>query len=75
MPLVSGLEVLASIRADPALRPLRVYVLTSSDEQRDRETAGALGIEGYLVKPARPAALAPILSTLPLASVNGATVR
>lgn len=64
MPLVSGLEVLAAIQADSTLKGLRVYILTSSDEQRDRESTTALGAKGYLVKPARPAALAPILATL-----------
>jgi CheY-like chemotaxis protein len=61
-PCVSGLEVLAAIRTDSVLKGMRVYVLTSSDEQRDRENAAALGIDGYLLKPARPAALVPILA-------------
>jgi CheY-like chemotaxis protein len=57
LPFVHGLEVLAAIRADPALRDLPVIILTSSSEERDRGRAQALGIQGYLVKPAAPADL------------------
>jgi CheY-like chemotaxis protein len=64
IPYISGLEVLAAIRADPLLKGLRVHVLTSSDEPRDRERAAALGVQGYLVKPAQPAILSPILASL-----------
>jgi CheY-like chemotaxis protein len=74
MPFISGLEVLAAIRADSLLKGMRVYVLTSSDEQRDRENAAALGIEGYIVKPPRPAALVPILAAV-LGADTGALVK
>jgi CheY-like chemotaxis protein len=64
MPFMGGLEVLSTIRRDPALKELRVYVLTSSNEERDREQALALGIEGYLLKPPTPKVLAPIVETI-----------
>jgi CheY-like chemotaxis protein len=76
MPLVSGLEVLAAVRREPALKGLQVYILTSSDEQRDRDSAAALAVEGYLVKPAQPATLAPILARLAASpAVQGAAPR
>jgi len=51
LPYVHGFEVLAWIRAQPALATLPVLVLTSSPEVRDRERALALGAKDYLVKP------------------------
>ncbi len=52
MPKVDGHEVLRQIRADPTLRDLKVVVLTSSDQEQDRELSRVLGTDGYLVKPA-----------------------
>lgn len=64
LPFVHGLDVLAAIRADPVLQGLRVYVLTSSSEEKDRARAQELGVQGYLVKPATPDMLRPIISGL-----------
>jgi CheY-like chemotaxis protein len=64
MPFMGGLEVLATIRGDPVLKELRVYVLTSSNEERDREQALALGVDGYLLKPPTPKVLGPIVETI-----------
>lgn len=63
LPFVHGLEVLATIRREPALRGLRVFVLTSSSEERDRSQAEQLGVQGYLVKPPTRDMLAPILGS------------
>jgi len=57
MPKVDGHEVLRQIRAEPSLRGLRVVVLTSSDQDRDRELSRSLGTDGYVVKPASIASL------------------
>lgn len=51
LPKVSGLEVLERIRAHKKLSRLRVLVLTSSDEPRDRARARELRADGYLLKP------------------------
>ena len=51
LPRISGLEVLEWIRQQPALRTLRVVILTSSREAPHIERAYALGADGYLVKP------------------------
>ena len=64
LPLIHGLEVLAAIRSDPALRALRVFVLTSSSEEKDRAGTRELGVEGYLVKPPTREMMAPILAGL-----------
>lgn len=61
LPFVHGLDVLAAIRGEPTLKALRVFILTSSSEEKDRSRAQQLGVHGYLVKPPTPEMLAPIL--------------
>jgi CheY-like chemotaxis protein len=51
LPRRSGHEVLAWLRADPALRRLPVVILTSSAESADVKRAYDLGANSYLVKP------------------------
>jgi CheY-like chemotaxis protein len=50
MPRLSGIELLRTIRNDPAQRMTPVFVLTTSDAARDREAVAELGVEGYLLK-------------------------
>ncbi len=50
LPLVDGFEVLQQIRSDPATKLLPVVVLTSSNQERDRQRAYELGANGYVVK-------------------------
>lgn len=54
LPLRSGLEVLAWIRAQSAFESLLVVVLTSSDEPSDLRRAYSLGASSYLLKPLTP---------------------
>ena len=51
LPLVSGLEVLRQIRADPRTHRIPVVVLTSSREDRDIVESYELGVNSYIVKP------------------------
>jgi two-component system, response regulator len=51
LPRVSGLEVLAALRADQRTRHLPVVVLTSSIEDRDRQGAYDHHANGYVQKP------------------------
>ena len=51
MPFVDGFEVLAWVRLQSPLKQLRVFMLTSSAEDRDRQKAAELGANGYFVKP------------------------
>ncbi|WKJ91911.1 response regulator [Methylomonas montana] len=51
LPRVGGLEVLARLRANPLTHLLPVCVLTSSDEERDRQKAYANGANSYVCKP------------------------
>ncbi len=50
LPLVDGFEVLQQIRSHPGTRLLPVVVLTSSNQERDRQRAYELGANGYVVK-------------------------
>jgi CheY-like chemotaxis protein len=51
LPRRGGLEVLAWLRAQPALRRLPVVVLTSSKEHSEVNRAYELGANSYMVKP------------------------
>ncbi|MBC8009347.1 MAG: response regulator [Burkholderiales bacterium] len=51
MPKVDGLEVLRSVKSDPALKAIPVVMLTSSREESDLVASYALGVNAYVVKP------------------------
>lgn len=51
LPKVSGLELLAKIKADTWLKEIPVVVLTSSEEDRDIVESYRLGANSYVVKP------------------------
>lgn len=50
MPRMNGIEFLETIRADPDLKRSTVFVLTTSNEERDRIQAYDLNVAGYIVK-------------------------
>ena len=51
LPKVGGLEVLETIKGDPALAAVPVVVLTSSREERDVLRSYENGVNAYVVKP------------------------
>jgi CheY-like chemotaxis protein len=51
LPKISGLEVLRQLRAHPQFGRVPVVILTTSAEDRDVQTAYALGANSYIVKP------------------------
>lgn len=51
MPMVSGIEVLRELKAQPDLTDVPVVMLTSSAEETDLATCYALGANSYIVKP------------------------
>lgn len=51
LPKHDGLEILADLRAMPALSELPVLILTSSSSPRERARLEALQIKGHLTKP------------------------
>lgn len=50
MPRKNGWEVLDSIRSDPGLKELPVFVLSTSTDEDDRQHAHRLGANGYFTK-------------------------
>ncbi len=51
LPKIDGLEVLRQIKVDPRTKRVPVVVLTTSRDERDLDTAYALGANSYLIKP------------------------
>jgi CheY-like chemotaxis protein len=51
LPFVHGFEVLEWIGKEASLAGIRVFILTSSPEDRDRQRATQLGAKAYLLKP------------------------
>lgn len=51
LPKRTGLEVLAAMKNDQALRAIPVVMLTSSGEERDVAESYRLGVNAYVVKP------------------------
>lgn len=51
MPKISGLEALEQIKSNAQSRTIPVVLLTSSREESDIQTAYALGVNSYVVKP------------------------
>ncbi len=51
MPKVDGVEVLRTIKSDPALRHIPVVMLTSSREEADLIRSYESGANAYVVKP------------------------
>ena len=51
LPVVNGLEVLRAVKGSPELRDIPVLVLTARGQESDRQTALALGADGFVTKP------------------------
>lgn len=51
MPRLDGIEVLRTIKSDPAIRHIPVVMLTSSREEKDLILSYDLGVNAFVVKP------------------------
>jgi CheY-like chemotaxis protein len=51
LPKMGGIEFLRELRNDPELKELRIIVLTSSNEPKDRAAAFEYDVDDYIVKP------------------------
>ena len=51
MPQMNGHEFLKELRADKELKPISVYVISTSNDDRDRSEAYGNNVAGYIVKP------------------------
>ena len=50
MPRMGGIEFLAELRRDPALRRTLVFVITTSAAEQDRTRAYDMNVAGYVLK-------------------------
>ena len=50
MPRMNGIELVREIRSDPKLKKAVIFMLTTSDDQRDIAAAYDLNVAGYMVK-------------------------
>ena len=64
LPVKNGLQVLQWARSDPETHNVIVIVLTSSMDVLDMHEAYTLGANAYLVKPADPTELTPLVAAL-----------
>lgn len=51
MPKMNGIEFLRELRADPVLRSITVFIMTTSNDDTDKIEAYNLNVAGYIVKP------------------------
>lgn len=64
MPRMDGREALAEIKADPALRHIRVVVMTTSRAEEDICRSYDLSAASYIMKPVTFQALVDVMATL-----------
>jgi CheY-like chemotaxis protein len=64
LPKVMGLDVLKCMRANAALPPILVIVLSASSERADIEGAYRHGANSYLIKPSTPDRLLAMVKSL-----------
>jgi CheY-like chemotaxis protein len=51
MPKMNGLEFLKELRADKDLHSISVFVMTTSNDEKDRFEAYNYNVAGYIIKP------------------------
>ncbi len=54
MPRMNGIEFIRELRADPDLKNMSVFVMTTSSNDKDRQAAYDLNVAGYILKPVEP---------------------
>ena len=64
MPAMDGIALARAIRAEPALTPLPLVMLTSVGEHEEADEARDVGIDMYLTKPVRQSHLYDCLATV-----------
>ena len=64
MPGMSGVEVCATLKQDPATAPIPVVLITAMGEKQDRKAGFAAGAAEYLIKPFSPTELIALVNRL-----------
>ncbi len=58
MPYMDGMELIKTLRADPAWIDLPILMVTTENDEEERQKAFSNGANGYLVKPVTGDAIA-----------------
>lgn len=58
MPYMDGMELTKTLRADPNLSDIPILMVTTENDETEREKAYSNGVNGYLVKPVTGDAIA-----------------
>jgi len=58
MPYMDGMELTKTLRADPNLSNIPILMVTTENDEQEREKAYINGVNGYLVKPVTGDAIA-----------------
>lgn len=66
MPRMGGIEFLRNAKAQAAIRPIPVIVLTGSTADKDRIESFDLGVAGYMIKPRDYRQLVEVVRTIDL---------
>jgi len=64
LPVMNGFDVLKFVQTNPLLSRMKIFVVTSNDDELSRELAAKWGATGYIVKPLSLAQIANILETI-----------
>jgi two-component system sensor histidine kinase/response regulator len=64
MPMMDGMQLAREIKADPAIAPTRLIMLTSLSWRADTKEARQAGISAYLTKPVRQSKLFDAIATV-----------
>ena len=64
MPRMNGHEFLKEVRNDPELTKLPIFVITSSDEESDIDSAYKAHVSGYIIKPINKGEMVKVLENL-----------
>lgn len=51
MPKMNGIEFLKELRADPELKSITVFIMTTSNDDQDKLEAYNMNVAGYILKP------------------------
>jgi len=70
LPGMSGYDVVARLRDDPARSSMRIYALTGYGQEEDRRRSAEAGFDGHLVKPVVPRELFALIDSAPVAAAR-----
>jgi two-component system cell cycle response regulator DivK len=74
LPITDGYEVTRQIKADPAMRSIPIFAVTSHALDGEEQTARAAGCDGYVPEPYSPRQLLAKIRQLPIGIENGHAV-